>query len=205
MFCNGQCSKDFFLLNDKTCVHESDTYLCGVESISKERSCGGRCVPGRVKLHEKCVPKEETVICDGKLQLINKPCNGKCPTDKLGDEINHWEFQEQYQNLTVYFMCKDECLRRDTAWECNGQCQHYSVPCNGKCRESEDCRNTFFFKGQCIDGSRSGCPVIAGATIAIFTGPTAEVEIVSSPLVYQSGTECPQLHCHTESDCWGQS
>ena len=66
-------------------------------------------------LRQKCVPKEDTVICNGKLQLINKPRNGKCPTDNLGDEINHWEFQEQYKNLTVNFKCKNECLRRDTA------------------------------------------------------------------------------------------
>merc|ERR1711915_53130 len=159
-----------------------------------ERPCGERGPPRRVNVHQKCIQDHKIIVCNGTQQEVSQPCNGKCPTVKL-EEIGFYELE--HRNLSAYVLCGSECLRRDRVWECKGGCQPYSVPCDGHCYFNHKFNEQ---NGHCIKNDL-GWLRPSGGIRPLYTGPGTSVKLISSRTFYKSLTECPNLHCKTESGC----
>ena len=218
--CKGQCLYYDYGLVNGTCIPNSMTYTCGITRQFQEDPCEGKCLPGRVLLKGKCILQDETLICNGKLQQIKEPCNGNCPSKKIEEEYDRYEYQKDHGNLSLYVLCGNECLRRDSVWECNGQCQHYSVPCNQGCFYYNHYRSRYgYFNGQCLRVRPRRR--VGGGRVPIYTGPVSGVSVSRSSskleldappnhtgpvngvsvLRSRSKLECTRLECKTQYGC----
>jgi len=216
---------------------------CDGRCLSGLVNIAGKCVPNNDTLECHGILQEARVPCDGKCPVTkNRQFKESIQGDYLTDyarplydvyQSSHYDdyaipLNDDYatdnnqspvsvteEYLTDYVMCGDKCLLRSEAWECDGECQHHSVPCRGRCLEVF-CFEWKYenYKGTCgkvpTDESCVGLGSIPIFTSSLGGVSTSQLGSRTSGLSELSLfkfdldnrlSECPQTHCRRGSKC----
>jgi len=202
---------------------------CDGRCLSGLVNIAGKCVPSNETLECHGILQEARVPCDGKCPVTkNRQFKESIQGDYLTDyarplyddyQSSHYDdyaipLNDDYatdnkqspvsvteEYLTDYVMCGDKCLLRSEAWECDGECQHHSVPCRGRCLRV-DCFEWKYenYKGTCGKVPEDVLCVGLGL-LPIFASSLGGVSTSQLGSRTSGLSECPQTHCRRGSKC----
>ena len=173
MFCKRGLSEGCYLVEHALNFFSdfSDTNLCNEQCISQNLSCNGICAPGRKLCGSECLKEERS--CFGRcFRSYHIPlCDGTC--------FPEYNFRYLSEEKKTYL--------------CNGECVHYSHPCDGKCIDG----SLYFCDGKCLKSCLGQC------YLNKFLNSNGTWLIISNETIYQTYM-CNGQCYHQSVPCHGK-